>query len=172
MGAIQNAMNQMTGTIVGAVGAAKHVSNQKKELAAKNAEDEQIIKTTQTNIKNDTIEAASAIAAHEPEFQKILDEGGYDLKNLTDEQVDSLSKEVDSFRSGKLMNDRLDRMNEAGERYQKYHDNKIDRIYKTGDQLAKAYHSFEELNQRIEASRQLKFNLDAAKARLKAKGVK
>ena len=167
--------NQTLGVLGSAAAASamgQSVSEQKKASEAAIAQDKQIVDTTQTNIKNDTIEAASAIAAHEPEFQKILDEGGYDLKNLTDEQVDSLSKEVDSFRSGKLMNDRLDRMNEAGERYQKYHDNKIDRIYKTGDQLAKAYHSFEELNSRIEASRQLKFNLESAKARLKARGVK
>lgn len=167
--------NQALGTLgsVAAVSAmSQSVSEQKKANAAKNAEDEQIVKSTKTAIKNDTIEAAAAISAHEPEFKDILDKGGYDLNNLSDEQVDKLTKEVDAFRSGKLTQDRITNMKEAGENYQKYKDNKIDRIYKTGDQLKKAYDSFRELNQRIEASRQLKFNLEAAQARLKARGVK
>ena len=170
MGTIQNSINGMLGAAAGAATLGKHISNQNKEIEAKIAEDEQIIKTTETAMKNDTIEAASAIAAHEPGFaEKIKD---YDLQNLDEDEYNELREEVDAYRSGKLMDDRLTRMKEAGENYQKYHNNKIDRIFKTGDQLAKAYHSFEELNQRIEASRQLKFNLESAKARLKARGVK
>lgn len=167
--------NQALGTLgsVAAVSAmSQSVSEQKKVNEAANAADKEIVKSTKTAIKNDTIEAAAAISAHEPEFKGILEKGGYDLNNLSDEQVDSLTKEVDAFRSGKLTQDRIANMKEAGENYQKYHDNKIDRIYKTGDQLNKAYESFRELNQRIEASRQLRFNLEAAQARLKARGVK
>lgn len=167
--------NQAIGTLgsVAAVSAmSQSVSEQKKVNEAANAADKEIVKSTKTAIKNDTIEAAAAISAHEPEFKDILDKGGYDLNNLSDEQVDKLTKEVDAFRSGKLTQDRIANMKEAGENYQKYHDNKIDRIYKTGDQLKKAYDSFRELNQRIEASRKLKFNLEAAQARLKARGVK
>lgn len=160
------------GTATGALAAGEHIKQQKQANEAAIAQDKQIVDTTKTAIKNDTIEAATAIAAHEPEFKKILDEGKYDLTNLSDEQVDSLTKEVDAFRSGKLTEDRIANMKEAGENYDKYHDNKIDRIYKTGDQLKKAYESFRELNQRIDASRQLKFNLEAAKARLSARGVK
>ena len=167
--------NQAIGTLgsVAAVSAmSQSVSEQKKVNEAANAADKEIVKSTKTAIKNDTIEAAAAISAHEPEFKDILDKGGYDLNNLSDEQVDKLTKEEDAFRSGKLTQDRIANMKEAGENYQKYHDNKIDRIYKTGDQLKKAYDSFRELNQRIEASRKLKFNLEAAQARLKARGVK
>lgn len=160
------------GTVTGALATGKFIQNQKKEIAAKNAEDQQIIDTTKTAIKNDTIEAAAAISAHEPEFKKKLEDGNYDLENLSEEQVESLSKEVDAFRSGKLTDDRITRIEEAGEKYDKYHDNTIDRIYKTGDQLNKAYESFRELNQRIDASRQLKFNLEAAQARLQARGAK
>ena len=166
-----NQMLGALGTTTGAIATGKYIQNQNKEIAAKNAED-QIIDTTKTAIKNDTIEAAAAISAHEPEFKKMLNEGKYDLKNLSDEQVTELSKEVDAFRSGKLTDDRIDRMQNAGEKYDKYHDSKIDRIYKTGDQLNKAYESFRELNQRIDASRQLKFNLESAQARLQARGVK
>ena len=170
MGTIQNSINGVLGAVAGAATLGKHIKNQNKEIAAKNAEDEQIVKSTQEAIKNDTIEAASAIAAHEQGFaDKIQD---YDLKNLDDDELDELREEVDAFRAGKMTEDRLDRMNEAAERYKKYHGNKIDRIYKTGDQLAKAYHSFEELNQRIDASRKLKFNLEAAKERIKARGGK
>lgn len=160
------------GTATGAIAVGKHIQNQNKEIAVKNAEDQQIVDTTKTAIKNDTIEAAAAISAHEPEFKKMLDDGKYDLNNLSDEQVTALSKEVDAFRSGKLTDDRIERIKNAGEKYEKYHNNKIDRIYKTGDQLNKAYESFRELNQRIDASRQLKFNLEAAQARLQARGVK
>ena len=167
-----NQMLGALGTTTGALATGKYIQNQNKEIAAKNAEDQQIIDTTKTAIKNDTIEAAAAISAHEPEFKKRLNEGKYDLKNLSDEQVTELSKEVDAFRSGKLTDDRIDRMQNAGEKYDKYHDSKIDRIYKTGDQLNKAYESFRELNQRIDASRQLKFNLESAQARLQARGVK
>ena len=167
-----NQMLGALGTATGALATGKYIQNQNKELAAKNAEDQQIVDTTKTAIKNDTIEAAAAISAHEQKFKNMLDDGKYDLNNLSDEQVTALSKEVDSFRSGKLTNDKISRIKDAGENYKKYHDSKIDRIYKTGDQLNKAYESFRELNQRIAASRQLKFNLEAAQARLQARGVK
>ena len=167
-----NQMLGALGTATGALATGKYIQNQNKELAAKNAEDQQIVDTTKTAIRNDTIEAAAAISAHEKDFKDILDNGKYDLTKLSDEQVTALSKEVDSFRSGKLTDDRIGRIKDAGENYEKYHNNKIDRIYKTGDQLNKAYESFRELNQRIDASRQLKFNLEAAQARLQARGVK
>ena len=167
-----NQMLGALGTATGALATGKYIQNQNKELAAKKAEDQQIVDTTKTAIKNDTIEAAAAISAHEPKFKEILDDGKYDLNNLSDEQVTALSKEVDSFRSGKLTYDKIKRIKDAGEKYKQYNDNKIDRIYKTGDQLNKAYESFRELNQRIDASRQLKFNLEAAQARLQARGVK
>ena len=167
-----NQMLGALGTATGALATGKYIQNQNKELAAKNAEDQQIVDTTKTAIKNDTIEAAAAISAHEKEFKDMLKANNYDLHNLSDEQVTALSKEVDDFRSGKLKDDRIERIKEAGEKYEQYHDNKIDRIYKTGDQLNKAYESFRELNQRIDASRQLKFNLEAAQARLQARGVK
>lgn len=172
MGTIQNSVNTMLGTAAGAAAAGKHLKQQQLSIDAANAADKEIVDTTKAAIKNDTIEAAAAIAAHEPEFKAILKEGGYDLTKLSDDQVDSLTKEVEAFRTGKLTKDRITNMKEAGERYDKYHDNQIDRIYKTGDQLKKAYEAFRELNQRIDASRQLKFNLEAAQARLKARGVK
>ena len=168
-----NQMLGALGTATGALATGKYIQNQNKELAAKNAEDQQIVDTTKTAIKNDTIEAAAAISAHERKFKDMLEERGWDdLTKIKDEDIDELSKEVDSFRSGKLRNDRIGRIRDAGALYENYHDKKIDRIYKTGDQLNKAYESFRELNQRIAASRQLKFNLESAQARLQARGVK
>ena len=167
--------NQALGVLGSAAAASAMGQSLKEQKIAKEAaiaEDKQIVDTTKKAIKNDTIEAATAIAAHEQEFKKILDEGKYDLTNLTDEQVDKLTQEVEAFRTGKMTEDRITNMKEAGENYQKYKDNKIDRIYKTGDQLNRAYERFRELNQRIDASRQLKFNLESAQARLKARGVK
>lgn len=158
--------NQALGTLgsVAAVSAmSQSVSEQKKANAAKNAEDKQIVDTTKTAIENDQIEAQQAILAH------AKDEG------LTDEQVNKLKADpsyAQELRETTLKENRINRLKEAGEKYDKYHNNPIDRIYKTGDQLNKAYESFRELNQRIEASRQLKFNLEAAQARLKARGVK
>lgn len=171
MGTIQSSVNQMLGTVAGAAAAGNHLKQQQLNIDAATATDREIVDTTKTAIKNDTIEAAAAIAAHEPEFKAILDKGNYDLNNLSDEQVDKLTKEVETFRSGKLTQDRINNIREAGERYEKYHDNKIDRIYKTSNHLNKAYESFRELNQRIDASRQLKFNLESAQARLKVRGV-
>ena len=180
----QNTINNALGAAGAAVALGKHISNQNKEIAAKNAQDQQTVDTTKTAIKNDTIEAATAIAAHEPEFQSILDKGGYDLNNISDEQVNSLAKEVDSFRSGKLTQDRIDKMSDIKNKMNIVkelgkNDKTVDDINATNNRLgelntdlSKAYESFRELNQRIEASRQLKFNLESAQARLKARGVK
>lgn len=180
----QNTINGALGAVAGAATLGKHVSNQNKEIAAKNAQDQQTVDTTKTAIKNDTIEAATAIAAHEPEFQNILDEGGYDLKNISEAQIDSLAKEVDSFRAGKLTQDRIDKMGDIKNKINIVkelgkNDKTVDDINATNTRLgelnsdlSKAYESFRELNQRIEASRQLKFNLESAQARLKARGVK
>ena len=187
----QNSINNMLGTAGAVATLGKHMQNQKealanqeKELAAKNAEDQQIVNTTKNAIRNDTIEAATAIAAHEPEFKAALDQGGYDLKNISDDQIDSLAKEVDSFRSGKLAQDRINNMNdikdkinivkELGKKDKTVDDMNAtnDRLGELNSELSKAYDSFRELNNRIEASRALKFNLDSAQARIKARGVK
>ena len=172
MGPIQSEINSTISAVAGAAVAGKHLKQQQLNIDAANAADKEIVKTTKTAIKNDTIEAAAAISAHEPEFQKMLDEGGYDLTKLSDEQVSSLADKVKEFREGKMTADRIADIQESGERFQKYHDNKIDRIYKTGENLNRAYNRFRELNQRLAASEQLKFDYEAAEARLKARGVK
>ena len=173
MGTIQNSINGVLGAAAGAATLGKHISNQNKEIAAKNAEDQQIVETAKTAIKNDTIEAATAIAAHEKDFRDILEKDNIDLDKLpemSDEQIDDLTKKVDDFRSGKMTNDRIGIINEKGEKLSENKGTKNEEKYK--GELKHAYESFRELNQRIDASRQLKFSLEAAKARLGARGAK
>lgn len=163
MGTIQNSINTGLGTLAGALAANKHLKQQQVGIEAANAADQEIVESTKAAIENDATEAQQAILAH------AKDEG------LSEEQVNKLKEDptyAQELRETTLKENRINRLKEAGERYDKYHDNQIDRIYKTGDQLNKAYESFRELNQRIEASRQLKFNLESAQARLKARGVK
>lgn len=158
-----NQVMSLLGTAAAMSTMGQSVSEQKKANEAANAADQEIVKSTKTAIENDAIEAQQAILAH------AKDEG------LSEEQVNKLKEDpsyAQELRQTTLKENRINRLQEAGERYDKYHDNQIDRIYKTGDQLNKAYESFRELNQRIDASRQLKFNLEAAQARLKARGVK
>ena len=156
-----------------------------KEIAVKNAEDIETIAANKEAYKNDTIEAAEAIAAHEPKFKAILDKGGYDLtKELTENQIDTLGAEVDKYRSGKLTTDRIQRMEdirqkkdiveELGKKDKTPEEIKatMNRQAELNKDLGKAYDAFRELNSRIEASRQLKFNIASAQARIEARGGK
>ncbi len=172
------------GTATGALAAGEHIKQQKQANEAANAQDIETIAANKEAYKNDTIEAAEAIAAHEPDFKAILDKGGYDLKHLNDNQIDKLGAEVDKYRTGKLTTDRIQRMEDI--RQKKAIVDDLGKNDKTPEDIAytnnrqaelnkdlgKAYDAFRELNSRIEASRQLKFNINAAQARLKARGVK
>lgn len=176
MGTIQSSINAGLGTAAGALAAGKHLKQQQLNIDAANAADEQTVKTTKQAIRNDTIEAAAAIQAHEGNeeaFKKVFEGIDFNkLGELDDTGIEDLAKRVATYRTGKMTTDRIADIQESGERFQKYHDNKIDRIYKTGDNLKRAYNRFRELNQRIDASEQLKFDLESAEARLKARGVK
>ena len=184
MGTIQNSINGMLGSVATMATTSKFMSNQNKEIAAKNAEDIETIAANKAAYKSDTIEAAEAIAAHEPDFKKMLDDGGYDLKNLDENQIDKLGAEVDKYRSGKLTTDRIQRMEDI--RQKKDIVEELGKKDKTPEEieatmnrqaelnkdLEKAYDAFRELNSRIEASRQLKFNITSAQARIQARGGK
>ena len=173
MGTIQNSINGVLGAAAGAAALGKHISNQNTEFAANNAEDQQIIETAKTAIKNDTVEAATAIAAHEDDFRDILEKNNIDLdkvQEMSDEQIDDLTKKVDDFRSGKMTTDRIGIIKDKGKKLKENKGTENEEKYKS--ELKKAYESFRELNQRIDASRQLKFSLESAQARLKARGVK
>lgn len=162
MGTIQSSVNAMLGTVAAGAAAGKHIKQQQLNIEAANAADQEIVETTKAAIKNDTIEATAAIAAHEPEFaEKVKD---YDLQNLDEDEVNELREEVEAFREGKLTEDRIQRIKDASEY-------KGAKSVRKG-MLNKAYDAFRELNDRISASRQLKFNLESAQARLQARGVK
>lgn len=162
MGTIQSSVNAMLGTVAAGAAAGKHIKQQQLNIEAANAADQEVVETTKAAIKNDTIEAAEAIAAHEEGFKNKIQD--YNLSDLDDDEVNELAEEVEAFREGKLTDDRIQRIKDASE----YTGAKNVRK----GMLNKAYDAFRELNQRIAASRQLKFNLESAQARLKARGVK
>lgn len=154
----QSSVNQLLSTSTVIAGGAKHFKEQKLQKDAEIAGLEQQQVAAEEALKSDTIEATAAIAAHEPGFaEKVKD---YDLQNLDNDEVNELREEVEAFRTGKLTDDRIQRLQEAS-------------AYKgsaktKSTMLDKAYNAYRELNQRIEATRQLKFSLDSATERLKA----
>ena len=163
--------NQTLGVLGTAAGAAylgKKLQNEKLQTDAANAEDLQTLNRMNDAMRNDSIEAAEAIKAH------AADEGltPEQVASLDEKDPDKLAANVDAIRRGIMTENRKTDLKESGERYKKYKGNKIDNIYKTKDNLERAYNRFRELNQRIDASSQLKYERDAAMARLKARGVK
>lgn len=215
MGAIQDKVNSLTGSI-GILGAGlshgisqgKAAEVEKAKVEAEVASTEEQLKATKAAYKNDTIEAAKAIGAHEADFGE-LDFNGKKIKDITNEEyaalddakVEELADVVDKFREGKLKQDRIDRLEEAsnlpetgrhtvkrartipGQRVWRQSINvktgKVEDLYRDipakhipgkyisnkdykNQQLEKSYEAFRELNNRIAASRELKFDIKAA----------
>ena len=220
MGAIQNQINQGLAQASIGLGIVKHAKAEEKQAKLAEEKNKAEIASTQEQLnasklayKNDTIEAAKAIGAHEPEFgdmdfngKKIKDITGEEYAGLDDAKIGELGEIVDKFREGKLKDDRIKRLEDAsnmketgrhtvkraqnipGERLWrqsinvktgqvvdlymdtpskhvpgKYISNKE---YKN-QQLEKAYDSFRELNDRIAASRELKFDIKAAEEKIR-----
>lgn len=197
MGAIQNSINSMIGTIGSAAAIGSYLKEQDTKRAEEVAVAENALKSNLSQYKFDTIEAAAAIKAHEPEFAEQIKD--YDLKNLKDEQVQELADKVEAFRTGKMTADRVERIEKAAEAYNKgikpneistefdkagkesYRDttngqfiSKQTKEYadQRKTELDHAYDAERELNQRLEASRTLKFNIEKAKATIKERGGK
>lgn len=220
MGAIQNQINQglAQASIVG--GIVKHAKAEEKQAKLAEEKTKAEIASTQEQLnasklayKNDTIEAAKAIGAHEPSFgdmdfngKKIKDITGEEYAGLDDAKIGELGEIVDKFREGKLKDDRIKRLEDAsnmketgrhtvkraqtipGERLWRqsinvktgqvvdlYRDTPSKHVpgkyisnkeYKN-QQLEKAYDSFRELNDRIAASRELKFDIKAAEEKIR-----
>ena len=127
MGAIQNSINQALGTIAGATTLGVHAIEAQKQSKIAEAKNQADIAATQEQLnaaklayKNDTIEAAKAIGAHEADFGE-LDFNGKKIKDITNEEysalddakVEELAGVVDKFREGKLKQDRIERLEEA-----------------------------------------------------------
>ena len=135
----------------------QHLKQQQDNIDAANATDQEIVETNKKALEADQFEAQQAILAH------ATDEG------LNEAQIKKLHEDptyAQELRETKLIEKRQKRIEDAGFEYAK------DSTEENNVQLKKAYEAFRELNQRIEATRQLKFNLEAAKARIKARGVK
>ena len=220
MGAIQNSINQALGTIAGATTLGVHAIEAQKQSKIAEAKNQADIAATQEQLnaaklayKNDTIEAAKAIGAHEADFGE-LDFNGKKIKDITNEEysalddakVEELAGVVDKFREGKLKQDRIERLEEAsnlpetgrhtvkraktiqGQRVWRQSINvktgKVEDLYRDipakhipgkyisnkdykNQQLEKSYDAFRELNDRIAASRELKFDINAATEKIK-----
>ncbi len=219
MGVIQGAINQLVGTAAAGAVVGKHISTevkQQKLAEAKNQADiaatEEQLAATKQAYRNDTIEAAKAINAHEgfdPEIaagRKFSSYNADELANLSDDEVKTLAAEVDKIRAGKLTEDRIQRLESAsnlpeegrhtikraktikGQRVYRTAVNvktgKVEELYRDipakhipgkyisnkdykNQELEKAYDAFRELNNRIATSRELKFDISAAEAKIR-----
>ena len=220
MGAIQNQINQglTQASIVGGILKHAKVEEKQAKLAeektkAEIASTQEQLNATKLAYKNDTIEAAKAIGAHESSFgdmefngKKIKDITSEEYAGLDDAKIGELAGIVDKFREGKLKDDRIKKLEDAsnlketgrhtiqraktipGERIWRQSINvktgKVEDLYRDipakhvpgkyidnkefkNQQLEKAYKSFRELNDRIAASRELKFNIKAAEEKIR-----
>ena len=220
MGAIQNQINQALAQTAITGGIVKHAKVEEKQAKlaeektkAEIASTQEQLNATKLAYKNDTIEAAKAIGAHESSFgdidfngKKIKDITSEEYAGLDDAKIKELAGIVDNFREGKLKDDRIKKLEDAsnlketgshtvkraqtipGERLWRqsinvktgqvvdlYRDTPSKHVpgkyisnkeYKN-QQLEKAYDSFRELNDRIAASRKLKFNIKAAEEKIR-----
>ena len=155
--AIQSAINQVLGTAGTAAAITEHLSKERKEIASANAADAEAIKRNEEALRNDQYEAQQAILAHA--------EG----EGLTDEAIERLKNDpsyAQELRQSVLKANRQSRLEQASEAYNA-NPNK-----NNSKQLEYAYNALRELNSRIEATETLKFNIDNARAKIKARGGK
>lgn len=158
MGTIQNSINQIASTVMGGALATKHIKNQELQKQAEIAGLQETVATNEEALKNDTIEAAAAIKAHAA--KEHLNEA--DIVALKETDPAKLQDTVERLRTENLTKNRQDRLDQAGQAYAE------GPTEAAGKQLKAAYKSFRELNDRIAATRQLKFNIENAQARIKA----
>lgn len=178
--AIQNSINQGLGTIAAAATMAKHMSNQNKENEAQIAQSEEAIVTNEEALKSDQFEAQQAILAHAG------------TEGLNEAQIKKLREDpsyAQELRETKLKETRQERLEDASLAYNRASENQLAKdkngklmLDSQGNpmtekdaanvQLNKAYESLRELNDRIAVTRQFKFNIDKAKANIRARGGK
>lgn len=229
--AIQNSINQALGTIAGATALGVHTVEAVQNKQAEVAETKEQLNATKKAYKNDTIEAAIAIRAHENDFDPQVGDkkmSEYVKKNdkgeivqdsealskaldaLNPDQIKTLADEVEKFRTGKMTTDRVANMDRWGSEasqlpgleeknrearkvadpltlkggrnavYQKMTGGftrkqmakKIHDAQMANKYLKKSYESFRELNDRIAASRELKFDIKAATEKINRLGGK
>lgn len=154
MGTIQNSINTMLGTAAASAAAAKHISNQNKELAVKKVEAEQEQFNAENELKQNTADIA---------HQMVLegnDAGLIPKAGETPEQAEA--RAVDEY---------LEAQSEAAEdRYQE----QMMRVKNPAKskRVEMARKAADEKQDAINARRNFKFNYDIAEKKLKAlKGV-
>lgn len=220
MGQIQDKLNQTLAQASIAGGVVKHavaetkqakIAEQKKQADIAATEEQQT--ADKEAYRNDTVEAAIAISAHE-KFDPVIKDGktlsqysSEELSKLDENDVKTLAKAVEDMREGKLTEDRISNIKNAKLQKQEADKTKAeyDALFKANEEnrslkpkeywekmgmkkgevdkklrqlnpknrerdanieLKKAYDSFRELNNRIAASRELKFDISAAEAKL------
>lgn len=173
MGVIQNSINAGLGTIGAGVALASRELNEQKQNNIANAQDKQIIEATTKALEADQFEAQQAILAHakdeglsQEEIAKLNEDPSY-AQHLRETVMKEQRKQTLSLASKKY-----DETPEGKYEYDKNTGSFFDPKEKAGKELNHAYERLRELNQRIDATRQLKFDLESAKERIKARGGK
>jgi hypothetical protein len=173
MGSIQNSINAGLGTIGAGVALASREIEQQKQNNIATAQDKQIIETTTKALEADQFEAQQAILAHakdeglsEDEITKLKEDPSY-AQHLRETVLKEQRKQALSLASKKY-----DETPEGKYEYDKNTGSFFDPKEKAGKELNYAYERLRELEQRTDTTRQLKFNLESAKARIKARGGK
>ena len=190
---IQNNVNAMLGTVAAAATMGKHIKNQNKQLEIEDAADLEQIKSLKTAIANDKDQGLIAIKAYR---QKELDEHRANYPNETEDEYKKFVEDFDN----KLENEDLEGLREilkqnrdatvrrAGEDYAGALQNEQNVMndpkatpeeqglaYQSTNEhnklLKRAYKRQEEVNERIATSNKLRYEHDAAVARVKARGI-
>lgn len=165
MGTIQNSMNQMLGTVAGAVTLGKHISNQNKELNVKKAEAEGQLAEAKHAEDVATTEAIKDAKFNDKET---WDKATKNIHNETEGAVIDANKVLDEY--NKIKQD------EANKELQESHigydianmgKNKK-KINEASVRLAKAQMAYQEVQDAIEARRQLKFDVSVAEKKYNA----
>lgn len=160
---IQNSINGLLNTAAAAATMGKHVKQQSAQLAAADAADQETIATTKKAIEADQFEAQQAILAH------AKDEG------LSQDEVYRLEKDpeyANTLRDTVMTESRKQGLKVAADEYDKTvaEYGKESGLGKAaGENLNRAYERLRELNKRIDATRQLKFDLKSAEQRIEAR---
>ncbi len=155
MGTIQNSFNTMLGTAAASAAAAKHISNQNKELSVKKIEAEQAQFNAENELKQNTTDIA---------HQMVL-EGN-------DAGLEPKAGETPAQAEQRAVGEYLEAKSEAAENdYQK----QMDRVKNPAKskRVEMARKAADEAQDAINARRNLQFNLEEANKRLDIlKGVK
>lgn len=180
MGTIQNSINQGIGAVGTLAAASSILKDQETKRQAEVATATEVLKTNEEALKNDNYEAQQAILAHakdeglsQDEIEKLKTDPSYaqHLRETVMKERRKQGLEVASENYNNASEDKLAK-NKSGKLMLDDKGNPMTEKDVANKQLLKAYKSFEELNDRIEATRQLKFNVESAKQIIKTRGGK